>query len=125
MMFQKKREFQEYLFRSHPSITHINVAELTKKIEKVLSEIVDVTQFFLYFIIIISFVSILNGILESRPFRIKDIALMRTLGASRMLLMLSWFSEFFSMGMMSAGLGLIFFQSFQFLVFLFFYWILR
>ena len=104
---QAKQDFQEYTYSNHPSVMNIDISEVAKRIQGVLKDIVQLTQFFLYFIMAIALFVILNACLETRKFRVKDIALLRTLGAGSGTLSLSWIGEFFLMGFTSSTLGVL------------------
>jgi putative ABC transport system permease protein len=100
--------FQSELVRRYPGISAIDMTQILKSVDEVLSKVSFVIRFMAMFSILTGLLVLLSSIYQSKFSRIRESVLLRTLGASRRQILQINLIEYFLLGTLAclAGVGL-------------------
>ncbi|MDE3106090.1 MAG: FtsX-like permease family protein [Acidobacteriota bacterium] len=99
-------EFQRALYRSYPTVTVINVAQALETIRGVVLQITYVIQFLAAFSIFAGVVILASSIAGTRYRRIREVVVLKTLGATRARIAAVFSIEFAVLGLVAGIVGL-------------------
>jgi putative ABC transport system permease protein len=97
-------EFQSALFRNFPNITSIDVGQVLTRVQDLLNKISHIIRFVALFAILSGIIILAAGVVSTRYQRIREVVLLKTLGATKPQIARIQAAEFLILG--SAG-GLI------------------
>lgn len=100
-------KFQAAVVRAFPNVSVIDLAMVLKLLDELLSKIAFVIQFLAGFSMLTGWVVLLSAVWTSKNQRIKEIILLRTLGASRKQVFSINAIEYFLLGVFAALTGVI------------------
>jgi putative ABC transport system permease protein len=98
-------ELQRALYQSYPTVTVINVAEALETIRNVVVQIIYVVQFLAAFSIFAGVVILASSIAGTRYRRIREVVVLKTLGATRLRIATIFSIEFAVLGLVAALVG--------------------
>jgi putative ABC transport system permease protein len=101
-------QFERTLNRSYPTITIINVAEVVESVRAVVIQIVYVVQFLAAFSIFAGIVILASSIAGTRYRRIREVVVLKTLGATRARIATIFSIEFAVLGLVAGAVGILF-----------------
>ncbi len=101
-------ELQRALYRSFPTVTVINVAEALETVRQVVVQITEVVQFLAAFSIFAGIVILASSIAGTRYRRIREVVVLKTLGATRPRIATIFSIEFAVLGLVAGTVGLLF-----------------
>ena len=110
MMRMKPAEvpaFQRDTFRQFPSVTVINAADVIEIIQQVVDQIAIVVRFISAFAILAGVIILASSIAATRFRRAKEVAILKTLGATRQRISAIFSVEFLILGAAAGTLGAI------------------
>ncbi len=93
------------MLEQFPSITLLEVDAILNQVKSIISQVSMAVEAILFFILAAGFVVTLSAIQSTMDDRLREGALIRTLGANRRLLRVNQWSEFASMGFISGLIG--------------------
>ncbi len=96
------------LFRSYPTVTVINIADVLERIESVVNQITFVVRFLAAFSILAGLTILASSIASTRFRRMKEAVVLKTLGATRMRIVRVFSVEFSVLGLLAGVVGVIF-----------------
>jgi putative ABC transport system permease protein len=96
-------EFQSVLFRQFPNITSIDVGEVLTRVQDLLNRISTVIRFVAVFAIVSGIIILAASVVSTRYQRIREVVLLKTLGATRSQISRMQAAEFLIIGS-AAGL---------------------
>jgi putative ABC transport system permease protein len=99
--------FQQAIVRSYPNISIIDLGLILSVLDDVLSQIGFVIRFMAGFSIITGIIVLIASVLISKYQRIQESVLLRTLGASRRQILIITSLEYFFLGALAAGTGIL------------------
>jgi putative ABC transport system permease protein len=76
-------EFQSALFRQFPNVTSIDVGQVLTRVQDLLNKLAHVIRFVAFFAILSGIVILVAGVVSTRYQRIREVVLLKTLGATR------------------------------------------
>ncbi len=76
-------EFQGALFKKFPTVTSIDVGQVLTRIQDLLDKISTVIRFIAFFAIVSGIIILASSVVSTRYLRIREAALLKTLGATR------------------------------------------
>jgi putative ABC transport system permease protein len=76
-------EFQRALFKQFPQITSIDVGQVLIRVQDLLNKVTDVIRFVALFAILSGVIILAAGVVSTRYQRIREVVLLKTLGATR------------------------------------------
>jgi putative ABC transport system permease protein len=98
-------DFQGALFRQFPNVTSIDVGEVLVRVQDLLDKMSTVIRFIAFFAIISGIIILASSVVSTRYLRIREAALLKTLGATRSLVILIQTSEFLIIGSAAGLIG--------------------
>jgi putative ABC transport system permease protein len=98
-------ELQRALYAAYPTVTVINVAEALETIRNVVVQIIYVVQFLAAFSIFAGVVILASSIAGTRYRRIREVVVLKTLGATRPRIVTIFSIEFAVLGLVAAFVG--------------------
>lgn len=101
-------ELQRALFAKYPTVTVINVAQAMETLRGVLLQVSLVVQFLAGFSIFAGLVILASAIAGTRYRRIREVVVLKTLGATRMRIAAIFSIEFAMLGLTAGLVGLLF-----------------
>ena len=101
-------ELQRALYKSYPTITVINVAQALETVRAVVIQITYVIQFLAAFSIFAGIVILASSIAGTRYRRIREVVVMKTLGATRARIATVFSIEFAVLGLVAGLVGIAF-----------------
>ena len=101
-------EFQRALYRAYPTVTVINVAQALETVRSVVIQITYVIQFLAAFSIFAGILILASSIAGTRYRRIKEVVVLKTLGATRRQIATIFSIEFAVLGLVAGVVGIIF-----------------
>ncbi|GGA55892.1 glycosyl transferase family 1 [Edaphobacter acidisoli] len=101
-------ELQRALFNAYPTVTVINVAEALEAIRAVVIQITYVIQFLAAFSIFAGAIILASCIAGTRYRRIREVVVLKTLGATRARIATIFTIEFAALGLVAGLVGVIF-----------------
>ncbi len=97
--------FQRATFRQYPSVTVINGADVLETIQQVVDQIALVVRFISLFSILAGVIILASSVAATRFRRVKEVAILKTLGATRSRVMAIFSVEFLVLGVTAGILG--------------------
>lgn len=101
-------ELQRALYRAYPTVTIINVAQALETVRSVVIQITYVIQFLAAFSIFAGIIILASGIAGTRYRRIKEVVVLKTLGATRQRIATIFSIEFAILGLVAGVVGILF-----------------
>jgi len=96
------------LFKSYPTVTVINIADILTRIETVVDQIAFVIHFLAGFSIFAGLAILASSIAGTRFRRMREAVVLKTLGATRMRIVRTFSVEFSVLGLLAGLVGVIF-----------------
>lgn len=97
--------FQRASFKQFPSVTVINGADVLEIVQQVVDQIALVVRFISLFSILAGIIILASSVAATRFRRVKEVAILKTLGASRRRVMATFSVEFLVLGLTAGVLG--------------------
>ncbi len=104
----KVGQLQRALYRQYPTVTVINVAQALESLRGVLLQVSLVVQFLAGFSIFAGLVILASAIAGTRYRRIREVVVLKTLGATRSRIAAIFSVEFATLGLVAGLVGLLF-----------------
>jgi putative ABC transport system permease protein len=101
-------ELQRALYQAYPTVTVINVAEALETVRLVVIQIIYVVQFLAAFSIFAGVIILASSIAGTRYRRIREVVVLKTLGATRLRIATIFSIEFAVLGLVAGMVGLVF-----------------
>ncbi len=101
-------ELQRELFAKYPTVTVVNVAQAMETLRNVLQQVSLVVQFLAGFSIFAGLVILASAIAGTRYRRIREVVVLKTLGATRSRIAAIFSIEFATLGLIAGFVGLVF-----------------
>ena len=101
-------QFERALNHSYPTITIINVAQVVESVRSVVIQIIYVVQFLAGFSIFAGIVILASSIAGTRYRRIREVVVLKTLGATRARIASIFSIEFAVLGLVAGTVGILF-----------------
>lgn len=101
-------ELQRALYKGYPTVTVINVAEALETIRQVVIQITYVVQFLAAFSIFAGVVILASSVAGTRYRRIREVVVLKTLGATRRHIVTIFSVEFAVLGLVAGTVGIVF-----------------
>ena len=101
-------ELQRALYSAYPTVTVINVAQALETIRSVVIQIIYVVQFLAAFSIFAGIVILASSIAGTRYRRIREVVVLKTLGATRQRIATIFSIEFAVLGLVAGFVGIFF-----------------
>jgi putative ABC transport system permease protein len=101
-------ELQRALYNAYPTVTVINVAQALETIRSVVIQIIYVVQFLAAFSIFAGIVILASSIAGTRYRRIREVVVLKTLGATRVRIATIFSIEFAVLGLVAGFVGIFF-----------------
>jgi putative ABC transport system permease protein len=101
-------ELQRALFKAYPTVTVINVAQALETVRSVVIQITYVIQFLAAFSIFAGIVILASSIAGTRYRRIREVVVLKTLGATRQRIVTVFSIEFAVLGLVAGVVGVVF-----------------
>jgi putative ABC transport system permease protein len=98
--------FERALNRSYPTITIINVAQVVESVRSVVIQIIYVVQFLSAFSIFAGIIILASSIAGTRYRRIREVVVLKTLGATRARIATIFSIEFAVLGLVAGAVGI-------------------
>ncbi|HEY4048884.1 MAG TPA: FtsX-like permease family protein [Acidobacteriaceae bacterium] len=99
---------QRVLFNAYPTVTAINIADILETIQGVIQQITVVVRFLAAFSILSGAVILASSIASTRFRRIREVVVLKTLGAKRNHVVTVFSVEFIVLGLLAGAVGVIF-----------------
>ncbi|MFO7824178.1 MAG: FtsX-like permease family protein [Cyclobacterium sp.] len=104
---QESADIQNMMVRQFPNVSVINLSMIVETLEEILSKISFVIQFMALFSILTGVLVLISSLLISKFQRIRENILLRTIGAEKRVLLKINALEYFFLGSLAAGGGVI------------------
>ena len=104
---QTSAKYQGAVVRSFPNVSVIDLELILKVLEELLSKISFVIQFMAFFSMATGWIVLISAVITSKSQRLKESVLLRTLGASRKQILTITALEYFFLGSLATGAGMI------------------
>jgi putative ABC transport system permease protein len=101
-------QMQAALFRDYPTVTVINIADIVETIQSVVHQITLVIRFLAGFSILAGAVILASSVASTRYRRIREVVVLKTLGAKRLRIAGIFAVEFLMLGSLAGLVGTIF-----------------
>jgi putative ABC transport system permease protein len=101
-------ELQRALYKGYPTVTVINVAQALETVRAVVIQITYVIQFLAAFSIFAGVIILASSIAGTRYRRIREVVVLKTLGATRLRIATVFSIEFAVLGLVSGVVGILF-----------------
>lgn len=101
-------ELQRALYRAYPTVTVINVAQALETVRSVVIQITYVIQFLAAFSIFAGILILASSIAGTRYRRIREVVVLKTLGATRRQIATIFSIEFAVLGLVAGVVGIVF-----------------
>ena len=101
-------ELQRALYNAYPTVTVINVAQALETVRSVVIQITYVIQFLAVFSIFAGIIILASGIAGTRYRRIREVVVLKTLGATRRRIVTVFSIEFAVLGLVAGTIGITF-----------------
>jgi putative ABC transport system permease protein len=105
---EKVGDLQRQLYAAYPTVTVINVAQALETIRSVVIQIIYVVQFLAAFSIFAGIVILASSIAGTRYRRIREVVVLKTLGATRPRIATIFSIEFAVLGLVAGVVGIFF-----------------
>ena len=96
------------LFQAYPTVTVVNIADVLERIESVVNQITFVVRFLAGFSILAGLTILASSIASTRFRRMREAAVLKTLGATRMRIVRIFSVEFSVLGLLAGAVGVVF-----------------
>ena len=100
-------KYQGAVVRNFPNVSVIDLELILKVLEELLSKISFVIQFMAFFSMATGWIVLISAVVTSKSQRLKESVLLRTLGASRKQILTITALEYFFLGSLATGAGMI------------------
>jgi len=104
---EKSAALQRAVVQQFPTVSAIDLTLILQTVDALLNKISFVVRFMALFIVVTGLLVMAGAILTGRYQRIRESILLRTLGASRRQVLRILFVEYFALGSLAAGTGII------------------
>ncbi|MFP5235969.1 MAG: ABC transporter permease [Acidobacteriota bacterium] len=101
-------ELERAMFKSYPTVTVINLADVMQRIESVVDQITFVIRFLAGFSILAGLMILASSIASTRFRRMREAVVLKTLGATRMRIVRTFSVEFSVLGLLAGLVGVVF-----------------
>ncbi len=101
-------QMQRALFASYPTVTVINIADLLDTIAGVVRQVTIIVRFLAGFSILSGLVILASSVASTRFRRVREVVVLKTLGARRMRISTVFSVEFVVLGLLAGAVGVIF-----------------
>jgi putative ABC transport system permease protein len=101
-------ELQRALYKAYPTVTVINVAQALETVRAVVIQITYVIQFLAAFSIFAGVIILASSIAGTRYRRIREVVVLKTLGATRRRIVTVFSIEFAVLGLVAGAVGILF-----------------
>jgi putative ABC transport system permease protein len=101
-------EMQRALFASYPTVTVINIADLLDTIAGVVRQVTIIVRFLAAFSILSGLVILASSVASTRFRRVREVVVMKTLGARRLRISSVFSVEFVVLGLLAGAVGVVF-----------------
>jgi len=101
----KVASFQRASYARFPSVTIINGADVLEIIQQVVDQIALVVRFISFFAILAGVIILASSVAATRFRRVREVAILKTLGASRRRVIAIFSVEFLVLGLVAGALG--------------------
>ncbi len=99
---------QRALFTAYPTVTVINIADVLDTIQRFVGQITQVVRFLAGFSMLSGVVILASSVASTRYRRIREVVVLKTIGATRGRIATVFSVEFIFLGVLSGGVGVIF-----------------
>jgi putative ABC transport system permease protein len=96
------------LFAQYPTVTVINVADVLERIDSVVNQITFVVRLLAGFSILAGLMILASSIASTRFRRMREVVVLKTLGATRMRIVRTFSVEFSVLGLLAGAVGVVF-----------------
>lgn len=104
---QQSAQFQQALVQQYPNVSVVDLTQILKTVDNVLSKISFVIRFMALFSILTGLLVLISSVVLSKYQRIKESVLLRTLGASRRQILWINALEYLLLGVLAALTGIV------------------
>jgi putative ABC transport system permease protein len=101
-------QLERVLNRSYPTITIVNVAQVVESVRTVVIQIIYVVQFLAAFSIFAGIIILASSIAGTKYRRIREVVVLKTLGATRARIATIFSIEFAVLGLVAGAVGILF-----------------
>lgn len=101
-------QMQRALFASYPTVTVINIADLLDTIASVVRQVTIIVRFLAGFSILSGLMILASSVASTRFRRVREVVVMKTLGARRLRISSVFSVEFIVLGLLAGAVGVIF-----------------
>jgi putative ABC transport system permease protein len=101
-------QMQRALFAAYPTVTVINIADLLDTVAGVVHQVTLIVRFLAGFSILSGLVILASSVASTRFRRIREVVVLKTLGARRARVAAVFGVEFTVLGLLAGGVGVIF-----------------
>ncbi len=101
-------EIERALFATYPTVTVINIADILQTITGVVDQITIVIRFLAGFSILSGLIILASSVASTRFRRIREVVVLKTLGATRKRIATVFSVEFVVLGLLAGGVGTLF-----------------
>jgi putative ABC transport system permease protein len=101
-------QLERALFAAYPTITVVNLADILQTIQDVAGHIILVIRFLAGFSILSGAIILASSVASTRFRRIREVVVLKTLGATRNRIAQVFSIEFFVLGILSGAVGVVF-----------------
>jgi putative ABC transport system permease protein len=105
---QQVGAMQQALFNAYPTVTVINIADIIETIQGVIGQITVVIRFLAAFSILSGAIILASSIASTRFRRIREVVVLKTLGAKRGYIVSVFSVEFIVLGLLAGVVGVVF-----------------
>lgn len=110
------KSYLNQLVKKYPAMTLLEVDLILKQFKTIVSQLTEAINYLLYFALLAGFTVLFAAIHSTLDNRIYESALLRTFGANRKLLRLTHVIEFFTLGLISGLLAVLFVEALLFVL---------
>jgi putative ABC transport system permease protein len=101
-------DIERALFAAYPTVTVINIADIVETIQGVVDQITLVIRFLAAFSILSGLIILASSVAGTRFRRIREVVVLKTLGATRLRIATVFSVEFTVLGLLAGAVGVIF-----------------
>jgi putative ABC transport system permease protein len=98
-------EVERILYERYPTVTVINFSEVIDRIQQVVDQIAVVVRFLALFAIVAGVIILASSVASTRFRRIREVVILKTLGATRTRIVRIFSTEFLVMGAVAGFMG--------------------
>ena len=104
---ERSAEFQRALVSEHPNVSIVDLTQILKAVDEVLSKVSFVIQFMAFFSILTGLLVLISSVVLSKYQRVRESVLLRTMGASRATILKVNGLEYALLGTLAALTGIL------------------